>query len=569
MRRSLARLVSVSALAIATASFAGAASAGGGNGGDHGYSGGSSGDSQKHDSSGWKSQDDSKGGYVAPAQTKTNDGGSAEADHTSYDKASEQKSYRKSDEGEHTSSEKSSEQKSYDVKKSHVKKSYDVKSSEKSYDKSGSEGDHHSSDTSSEQKSYDVKKSFEHKSFGKSDDDHSYSKSKVKSLDHKSGVKAEVKSFAKADRKVTICHLTGSGYVAITVDKHALKHGHTAAKGDIIPMAAGGCPTVASAAAGSLACSSGKDHEHDHGKRDDHDHHGCGVEPQLKTLGAHEQKTLIAKCGETSVTIAGGVLRKDEHGKYVLIHSSRHSGRQSGHYKGKHGDDIVLADKQVLVSNGAACGAVQGTQQTSVCAPVTTTKQVDVQVVDGVWHKTGSEKHPYVLIHPSKHSAHWSGKHEDDIANVVTVTKTILVTTTPESCTASTPATTTTTTVATTTTATTTTEAAAVAPATSETPTVQVQAATMSQTVPGALPATQGAATPVAVETPQGGVAGAQATLNRPKAGNGGVLGTVGNVAGASLPFTGFPLWVAVLLAVALIGAGLMLRRRGPHSPRL
>src|SRR5579872_6494171 len=54
------------------------------------------------------------------------------------------------------------------------------------------------------------------------------------------------------DHKITICHATGSAtnpYVEITVDKHALKNGHTTAKGDIIPAPAGGCPTTAPAEA--------------------------------------------------------------------------------------------------------------------------------------------------------------------------------------------------------------------------------------------------------------------------------------------------------------------------------
>ena len=40
-------------------------------------------------------------------------------------------------------------------------------------------------------------------------------------------------------------------------------------------------------------------------------------------------------------------------------------------------------------------------------------------------------------------------------------------------------------------------------------------------------------------------------------------LGTVSKVAGSTLPFTGFPLWLVLAAALALIGAGAALRRRG------
>jgi hypothetical protein len=58
----------------------------------------------------------------------------------------------------------------------------------------------------------------------------------------------------------------------------------------------------------------------------------------------------------------------------------------------------------------------------------------------------------------------------------------------------------------------------------------------------------------------QAGVLGAQTTLSSPKS-NGSVQGT-------SLPFTGFPLWPAVLIGLTLIGAGLTVRRRSA-APRL
>jgi hypothetical protein len=65
-----------------------------------------------------------------------------------------------------------------------------------------------------------------------------------------------------------------------------------------------------------------------------------------------------------------------------------------------------------------------------------------------------------------------------------------------------------------------------------------------------------------------GGVLGATASASKSgkakrAGGVAGALTRVGNVAGTTLPFTGFPVWVAVLIALGLIAAGLALRRRG------
>ncbi len=43
----------------------------------------------------------------------------------------------------------------------------------------------------------------------------------------------------------------------------------------------------------------------------------------------------------------------------------------------------------------------------------------------------------------------------------------------------------------------------------------------------------------------------------------GGVLGALTTVGQGTLPFTGFPVWVAAVLASVLIGTGLRLRRVG------
>jgi hypothetical protein len=67
---------------------------------------------------------------------------------------------------------------------------------------------------------------------------------------------------------------------------------------------------------------------------------------------------------------------------------------------------------------------------------------------------------------------------------------------------------------------------------------------------------------------PTGGVLGTIAKLPaaKPAAKNapGGVLGTIGTLpAGSTLPFTGFPVWAALLAALGLVGAGFGLRRAG------
>ena len=43
-----------------------------------------------------------------------------------------------------------------------------------------------------------------------------------------------------------------------------------------------------------------------------------------------------------------------------------------------------------------------------------------------------------------------------------------------------------------------------------------------------------------------------------------GVLSATGAIGGGTLPFTGFPIWIVVMIALALIAAGVALRRRSP-----
>lgn len=83
---------------------------------------------------------------------------------------------------------------------------------------------------------------------------------------------------------------------------------------------------------------------------------------------------------------------------------------------------------------------------------------------------------------------------------------------------------------------------------------------------PVAVTTTVAAAAPTPAAPAKGGVLGAEATLTKPAARlatrHGGVLGTVTHLAGSTLPFTGFPVWLAVLIAISLILAGVTLRRR-------
>jgi cobalamin biosynthesis Mg chelatase CobN len=72
-----------------------------------------------------------------------------------------------------------------------------------------------------------------------------------------------------------------------------------------------------------------------------------------------------------------------------------------------------------------------------------------------------------------------------------------------------------------------------------------------------------------------GGVAGVTAESGSPQSGSngaaGGVLGAfgvAGVAAGGELPFTGFPLWLAILAAIALIGIGWTLHRTGRPATR-
>ncbi|HET8527724.1 MAG TPA: hypothetical protein VFL60_02345 [Gaiellaceae bacterium] len=96
--------------------------------------------------------------------------------------------------------------------------------------------------------------------------------------------------------------------------------------------------------------------------------------------------------------------------------------------------------------------------------------------------------------------------------------------------------------------------------------TVTTPGSTVTVTTPAQTVTTPGSTVTVTTTASAGGVQGAQTSLAKPKAAkakpNHGVLGTVTHVTGGTLPFTGFPVWLAVLVAAGLILGGLALRRR-------
>ena len=114
---------------------------------------------------------------------------------------------------------------------------------------------------------------------------------------------------------------------------------------------------------------------------------------------------------------------------------------------------------------------------------------------------------------------------------------------------------------------------------TTSSPRAQVQSS-VSNVTPATVvtPATTAGSTAAPSNT--GSVAGTQAALSTPKSQHAaktakaakaqhGVLGTVAKVSGTTLPFTGFPLWMALVVALGLIGVGVGLRRRSGSTVRV
>jgi hypothetical protein len=64
-----------------------------------------------------------------------------------------------------------------------------------------------------------------------------------------------------------------------------------------------------------------------------------------------------------------------------------------------------------------------------------------------------------------------------------------------------------------------------------------------------------------------GGVLGVSTTARAP-AQQGGVLGATAAAGRGTLPFTGFPIWIAVLAGLMLIGTGITVRSRSHAAAR-
>lgn len=218
---------------------------------------------------------------------------------------------------------------------------------------------------------------------------------------------------------------------------------------------------------------------------------------------------------------------------------------------------VTVCGKPSNKSGGVDVHAVKS-YDASACAPATVTPSVtqsETHVCGATTISTTSTQVVGVLHGKSPHlmtntkSAHFT-KHDDQPV-VATSTQTQVVPT-GEVC------------------------SSAISPST---PSVQssVQASQSAQSAP-AVPSSQpqtgvaAAGLPATQSTPAtsatGGVLGAHTTLATPKPHH-GVLGTVTHVAGSTLPFTGFPVWLAVLIAAALILAGVVVRRRSAGPARL
>ena len=204
----------------------------------------------------------------------------------------------------------------------------------------------------------------------------------------------------------------------------------------------------------------------------------------------------------------GGPGRSGIH-KYTVCHNG-HAITVDVHswnaHVGRHGDTLLPYGTKGKQACGETKAAPPATK--APCAPASP---------GGVWHHTGSKTNPFVLIHPSTHSAHYS-KHADD--KIVS-------------------------------------GAAGSAASCGTVGTLPIATRPLPRIVGGVL----GVRGTLASKPARAAAPAAKAAQARS-----GVLGAAGalgsKVTRGSLPFTGFPLWVAVLIAAALLAGGALIRAR-------
>ena len=246
------------------------------------------------------------------------------------------------------------------------------------------------------------------------------------------------------------------------------------------------------------------------------------------TVGANPDVSKRYGNGKTAAQIAHSRGAPDSQPLTGPGNSQPHKTTACGKPSNKSGG----VDVHAIKSYDAANCQTQAQTQTQAPAVVTTPPAapcgftfVQQQSLLGMMHVNGKGEDVHLMTNP--HSAHFQGKHAEDHPVYGTTLK--LVPDTTQTC--------------------------GQQPQVQQVTPITVQS--VSKSALGALPATQGM--PAA---PAGNVLGAQTTLASPKPAHGGVLGTVTKVAGSSLPFTGFPVWAAMLAALVLIAGGLTFRRR-------
>jgi hypothetical protein len=225
--------------------------------------------------------------------------------------------------------------------------------------------------------------------------------------------------------------------------------------------------------------------------------------PSAPKAKAHDKVTI---CHRTS----------SETNPYVVITIAR-EGWENGH--SKHAGDRLLQpgdNPAVLCAPAPAAQAAGGPTVAGGCPPG------QAAGPSGVLHKTGSAKNPYVLISPSQNSAHYDRtKHEDDIILTGGAVATAGADCPAQGLAAG--------------------QGVAAAPSPMQPAVAGVAGVQAGQAAPS-----RSGAQPIAAKRPT--------RAAQPEAR--GILGVTKRLGGRTLPFTGLPLWLALIGGVCLLAAG-------------